>query len=223
MLALGVDTTTAWCSLGLRRGQTPLGEVACARRSRQDDPLLPALDRLLEAAGTHKRELELIAVALGPGSFTGLRVGLSLAKGLSLGLGRPVVGVPSLPLLAARFDVPGTVCALVSDRDDRAYAAWFVDGEARGAPHVYGPEALARALQDEPDPVWLIGAMAAAVQRALGASRDVYRVSEAAGRPSGLAVARAGWQRYEQHGADDLASLEPLYGSPPAITRPRGD
>jgi len=78
MLTLGVDTATAWCSLGLRRDHTPLGEVACARRARRDDPLLPALERLLELAGIEKRELDLIAVALGPGSFTGLRVGLAM-------------------------------------------------------------------------------------------------------------------------------------------------
>lgn len=76
--------------LGLRRGEG---------RARHGDTLLPLVLGALEDARLDKRELELLVVGLGPGSFTGLRVGVSLAKGLALGLGCPMVGVPSAEAL----------------------------------------------------------------------------------------------------------------------------
>ncbi|MCI0342818.1 MAG: tRNA (adenosine(37)-N6)-threonylcarbamoyltransferase complex dimerization subunit type 1 TsaB [Planctomycetales bacterium] len=89
----------------------------------------PAAERLLRECGWRASDLDLLAVGLGPGSFTGVRVGIAFVKGLALGTGRPVVGVPSLEALArnAPADAPA-VATLVDARWGEAYLAVFRRG-----------------------------------------------------------------------------------------------
>lgn len=98
---LGIDTSGAAGGLALleREGEA-LVERALEAGVRGSRALLPALDLLLREAGARREELAAIGTAVGPGTFTGLRVGLSTAKGLSLGLGLPLYGVSSLEALA---------------------------------------------------------------------------------------------------------------------------
>lgn len=226
MLTLGLDTATAWGSVGLWH-EKPLAEVAWVRTPRQDDFLLSSLDHALRTSGLKRSALELVAVALGPGSFTSLRVGVCLAKGLALGLGVPLVGVPLLPLYAQRFREEGhTLCALISDRKDRAYAAWFVDGKPQGPVTVLNPETLTSALQTVERPVVLVGPGAKALYRGLSEREGVFLACDATCRPSGVEVAEAGLNKFFERGADDTATLEPLYSAVPAISAPptnRGD
>ncbi len=216
MLVLGVDTGTRWGSFGLDRNG-PLAEAACGRLARGRDPLLPLLPALLDAADAALDELRLVAVATGPGSFTSLRVGVSLAKGMALGLGLPLVGVPSLPLIAARLaGWPGTVCALVSDHPGRAYAALRPPQGALGEPRALDVGALAEVLRKAQPPVALVGPGAEALAQRMDV-KDVWPADAALNRPSGLAVARGGLAAFNQRGADDLDALEPLYVAPPAV------
>lgn len=215
MLVLGLDTVSQWSSIGLFQ-QSPLGEIGCKRLPRQEDPLLPALNHLLDVTGVEKRQIDLIAVALGPGSFTGLRVGLALAKGLALGLGRPLVGVPSLPLYAGRYrGWPGTVCSLVSDRADRAYAAFQEPGRALGAACLLSASQLQQALRAATAPVLVTGVPGEALGALLCEIEGVHLLAESAA--SGLRVAQSGLELYGRKGADDLASVEPLYVVQPVL------
>ncbi|ADU50392.1 peptidase M22 glycoprotease [Thermaerobacter marianensis DSM 12885] len=92
---LGIDTSGPRCGVALLKDGEPAGaeELAAPGTNRA---LMPAVDRLCRRAGIGPRQLDGIAVALGPGSFTGLRIGLAAAKGLALGLGRPLAGVGTL-------------------------------------------------------------------------------------------------------------------------------
>jgi tRNA threonylcarbamoyladenosine biosynthesis protein TsaB len=173
---------------------------------------------LLEGARVQKSELELIAIALGPGSFTSLRVGVSLAKGLALGLKIPVVGVPSLPLLASRVrGWPGTVCALISDRANHAYVAWYEGDRLRGETAVLDVATLQAQLQSVKLPVLLMGLGAAQLCARLEGCEGVCLPATALCQPSGLEVAQAGQKKFAEQGADDLATLEPQYSAAPAI------
>jgi tRNA threonylcarbamoyladenosine biosynthesis protein TsaB len=96
MLILAFDTATDVATSALVSD----GEVLGERMSRAVT-LLEDLDALLRQAGTHTREVEALAVGIGPGSFTGVRIGLSTARGLALALGVPVAGVSTLDALAA--------------------------------------------------------------------------------------------------------------------------
>ena len=88
--------------------------------------LLPLIDEVLAAGGVALRALDLLAVSIGPGSFTGLRIGLSVAKGLALATGLPVVGVPTLAAYADTAGPrPGLVCPVLDARKGEVYAAAF--------------------------------------------------------------------------------------------------
>ena len=107
MLILAFDTATDVATSALVSGGEVLGE-----RTSRAVTVLEDVDALLRQAGAHTRELEGIAVGIGPGSFTGVRIGLATARGLALALGVPVAGVSTLDALAAGADVP-------PDQDER--------------------------------------------------------------------------------------------------------
>jgi tRNA threonylcarbamoyladenosine biosynthesis protein TsaB len=102
MLILAFDTATDVATSALVSDGEVLGE-----RTSRAVTVLEDIDALLRQAGAHTRELEGIAVGIGPGSFTGIRIGLATARGLALALGVPVAGVSTLDALAA--GAPGAV------------------------------------------------------------------------------------------------------------------
>jgi tRNA threonylcarbamoyladenosine biosynthesis protein TsaB len=102
VLVLAVDTTTPRASVALVDAEAVLGEVRWISES-HSERLMPAIAFLMSGQSVSPRELDGFAVATGPGSFTGLRVGLSTVQGLALAAGRPSVGVSSLDVLAAKI------------------------------------------------------------------------------------------------------------------------
>jgi tRNA threonylcarbamoyladenosine biosynthesis protein TsaB len=167
MLILALDTTTQTASVALYDPTaTPsLRAVRSERVTTHSDRLLALIDELFVSLGARPSDLAAVACASGPGSFTGLRIGLSTAKGLCLALGCPLVLVPSLEALAARGQ--GRVWALLDAHKGELYAAEYdVDAGgpiARGEEAVLTPEAveelLARARQEGASamPIGLIG------------------------------------------------------------------
>lgn len=135
MLVLGIDTAARVGSLGLVRGRDVLGsetivEDAAGAGAEHSAELGPALDRLLEHCGVELGDLGGIGVGLGPGSYTGLRVGVAFAKGLEFGLRVPLVGVPSFEAIAyacRELDdaARATICALVDAKMGGIYAGLY--------------------------------------------------------------------------------------------------
>ncbi|HZD87389.1 MAG TPA: tRNA (adenosine(37)-N6)-threonylcarbamoyltransferase complex dimerization subunit type 1 TsaB [Gaiellaceae bacterium] len=121
MLTLAFDTATADATSAL----VDADEVLAERHSRAQT-LLEDVDALLRQAGAHPRDLDLLAVGLGPGSFTGTRIGLAVARGLALSLDLPGAGVSTLAALAA--GAPGAVPVVDAKRRE-VFA--LVDGEPR--------------------------------------------------------------------------------------------
>lgn len=101
MNVLAFDTTTSACSAAVCRR----GEARAARQIQMErghaEALVPLLDEMLEESGLAYGDLNIIAVTCGPGAFTGIRIGLAAARGLSLALGIPAIGVGTLPAMAA--------------------------------------------------------------------------------------------------------------------------
>ena len=104
-----------------------IGSLEHERPNSHAEQLLPLLERLLAEAGWAKSSLDRLGVGVGPGSFTGLRVGIALAEGLSVGLDRPLLGVGSLWAMAfgALSQGPGPCCALLDARRDELFAAVY--------------------------------------------------------------------------------------------------
>jgi tRNA threonylcarbamoyladenosine biosynthesis protein TsaB len=111
LLTLAFDTATAAATAALVRDGRPLGECVTSTRS-----LLADVDGLLNEAGADPRDLDGIAVGIGPGSFTGIRIGLAATRGLALALGVRVAGVSTLDALAA--GAPGAVPVIDAKRSE---------------------------------------------------------------------------------------------------------
>jgi tRNA threonylcarbamoyladenosine biosynthesis protein TsaB len=126
MLVLGIETTTTQGGVALLGDDGLVSEYTLNVAITHSERLLPALDRMLQDAGLDLQHVDGLAVGIGPGSFTGLRIGLSTVKGLAYATGLPVVGVPSLEALA--WSVPAArwqVCPVLDARKQEVYAALF--------------------------------------------------------------------------------------------------
>ncbi|MBI3802294.1 MAG: tRNA (adenosine(37)-N6)-threonylcarbamoyltransferase complex dimerization subunit type 1 TsaB [Nitrospirae bacterium] len=103
MKVLAIETATLAGGVALMEEGGLIAEYRLHVEIRHSERLLTAIDRLLVDSGTTLSDLDAIAISIGPGSFTGLRVGLSTAKGLAMGSGKPLVAVPTLEAMAALF------------------------------------------------------------------------------------------------------------------------
>jgi len=139
---LGIETSTSQTSVALlENGQLVLAR-AHLRPKQSAERLLPLIAELLAEAGWPRASLDRIGVSVGPGSFTGLRVGMACAQGLSLGLGIPLLGVTSLQAMARAVPdaIPGLRCAILDARRGEVFAAAHQPGP--GAVQVLAPAAL---------------------------------------------------------------------------------
>src|SRR5687768_4157928 len=100
-MLLVVDTSTAQVGLGLYDGAQVLGEMTWTTRQHHTTELAPALAELLARSNNPMESISALGVAIGPGSFTSLRVGLSFVKGVALARSLPVIGIPTLDIIAA--------------------------------------------------------------------------------------------------------------------------
>jgi len=132
VIVLAVDTTSERESVALVEGGEVRGEVRLRTSDGHSQRLLPAIEFLLRASGLRAAEVEGFAVAVGPGSFTGLRVGLSTVQGLALAAGRSCLGISTLDLLAAEAagEAPTVVAVVDGARTDQVFAALY-DVQAR--------------------------------------------------------------------------------------------
>jgi len=153
-LLLAVETATRVMSVALLDGERVVAEIAGDDERVHSERLLPAIDRLLELAGVSLAEVGAFAVSIGPGSFTGLRIGLATLKAFALDEARPVAPVSTLAALcAAAAGARGPVVALLDARRGEVYAAAVAragDVEPTLLPDsVFTPEELAVALPPE--------------------------------------------------------------------------
>jgi tRNA threonylcarbamoyladenosine biosynthesis protein TsaB len=139
---LGIETSTTQASVALLEGGKVVLERSSARPKQSAERLLPLIAELLGEAGWERSSLDRLAVSVGPGSFTGLRVGIACAQGLSLGLGVPLVGVGSLRAMARAVpdDLPGVRCAVLDARRGEVFVAAYATGPR--AAEVLPPVAL---------------------------------------------------------------------------------
>ncbi|MCF8065028.1 MAG: tRNA (adenosine(37)-N6)-threonylcarbamoyltransferase complex dimerization subunit type 1 TsaB [Desulfarculaceae bacterium] len=131
-MILALDTSLAAGGVALADGSRVLAQAMLKPGPGDSRRLLPAIQKIMTQAGASRSDLTGLAVTIGPGFFTGLRVALATAQGLALGLNLPVAGVSSLRLLAANAPAGRrTVWALADARREMLYAACFAqDGEA---------------------------------------------------------------------------------------------
>lgn len=222
-MILAIDTATRMASLALYNSDGVLAETTWRSRENHTVELTAQIVRLLELAGMDKSELRAVGVALGPGSFTGLRVGMSVAKGLAFGSQIPLLGVPTLDAMAhahAWQSLPvWTVLAAGRGRYSVArYAAKrgvakrvgdYVLVDAAGLADLVCREGAA----DTPARAFFCGDVDAALARLLAerlGTRATF-ASPAQNARRAAFVAELAWSRFQRGESDDTASLAPMY------------
>lgn len=145
-MLLALDTSSPAVTVAVHDGRTVLAERTVVDARRHTELVAPSVVEVLEAAGCDRRDLDAIAVGIGPGPFTGLRIGLVTARTLGAALDISVHGVCSLDIIAAEAAVPGESVVVTDARRKEVYLAEYTGGRRTAGPVVDYPAALASDL-----------------------------------------------------------------------------
>lgn len=218
MRILALETSTLTGGVALLDGDCLLAEYTLSIRTTHSERLMAAVDRLLNDSGWGVETLEGVAVSIGPGSFTGLRIGVSTAKGLGMALGIPLVGVPTLDALAALLPhASDPVCPILDAKKGELYTSLFHwDGGRMVRDWEYlalTPEDLCSRLSGSVIFVGDgVGAFGDLLRRALGVRAKLAPPGRRL--PSAACVAQLGHDRLLSGETVEPARLTPLYIRP---------
>jgi tRNA threonylcarbamoyladenosine biosynthesis protein TsaB len=223
-MLLAVDCSTQQVGLALYNGSRVVGEMSWHSSNRHTVVLSTSIESLMRRCGVENGDLEALAVATGPGSFTSLRIGLAVIKGMSLSLRLPVVGVPTLDFLAASqpqlIGLP-MIAMLRAGRGRFALRRYqIVNGgwQSEDDIAVMDMDELAQVLAE---PVWVVGELNGDERREIEKKyKRVKLASPADSIRRSAYLAEIAWKRWKSGQVDDVASLAPIYlhfaGSVPA-------
>lgn len=214
-MLLAVDTSTTQVGLALYDGPQGqvIGEYAWRSSRRHTVELAPAISHLLTRCGFTMEDVGALGVALGPGSFTSLRVGLSLVKGLALARHLPLIGIPTLDILAAPQPASKhPLIAVIQAGRGRLAAGWYRSSkngwQAKGPARVVTVEAL---LDELESPSIVCGELTSQERQRLSEKADVHLASPAQSIRRPAVLAELAWTRWQEGKVDDEAALAPIY------------
>ncbi|HSB00737.1 MAG TPA: tRNA (adenosine(37)-N6)-threonylcarbamoyltransferase complex dimerization subunit type 1 TsaB [Anaerolineales bacterium] len=212
-MLLAVDTSTAQVGLALYDGSQVISEYAWRSSQRHTVELAPAVSELLMRCGLTMEHVQALGVALGPGSFTSLRVGLSLVKGLALARHLPLIGIPTLDVLAATQPLSRFPLAVAIQAGRGRFAlGWYRRSkngwQARGPARVVTVEMLAEEVQS---PVIVCGEFSSAERQSLSEKPEIQLASPAQSVRRPAILAELAWKRWQKDDVDDDATLAPIY------------
>ena len=219
-MILAIDTATRWLGLALHDGKTIITEEGWRSVNTQTIDLAPAVATILACSGITAANLKAIAIAIGPGSYTGLRVGLGLAKGMALAYQTPLIGIPTLDIVAASFcELPGDLIVTAEAGRTRILVGRFQWTKRYGWQTDERPElttwaALLDAQQSE---ATFAGEITEEAGKAIRNSGKPFTLAPPAAcvRRAGY-LAELGWRHWRKKKIDNPAALVPDYLREPA-------
>jgi len=213
-MLLAVDTSTAQVGLALYDGAQVNGEFAWRSSQRHTVELAPAIADLLTRCGLRIEDVRVLGIALGPGSFTSLRVGLALVKGLALARRLPLIGIPTLDILAAAQPSSRLplVAAIQAGRS-RLAVGWYKSSksgwQAKGPARVVTVDAL---IDEIEGPSIVCGELTSDERQRFERKKvNVHLASPAQSVRRPALLAELAWARWQDGKVDDEASLAPIY------------
>ncbi|MBD3385015.1 tRNA (adenosine(37)-N6)-threonylcarbamoyltransferase complex dimerization subunit type 1 TsaB [candidate division KSB1 bacterium] len=204
---LGVDTATRVCGVALSDGPELVAESRLNLKNVHQRKIIGMIDRLLKESEITLKDLSGMAISIGPGSFTGLRIGLAVIKGLLLTHSVPLAAVPTLEALAAQARIKeGLICPLLRARTDTVYAALYERKQNKDtlvkAPEVMPVQALTQFI---PGSAYLTGDLCALE------IKFVHFNTLAKTLASAYTIARLGYYRIQNRQTVDGRIIEPAY------------
>ncbi|MBL7959634.1 tRNA (adenosine(37)-N6)-threonylcarbamoyltransferase complex dimerization subunit type 1 TsaB [bacterium] len=215
MIILGIDTSSAVCGIALSEAVSdklkPIAQIGPNIPNTHSEKIMPLLDDLLKTTGVEKKSINAIAISIGPGSFTGLRIGLSTAKGLALGLNIPIVSVPSLDVIAekVRF-IDKTLHIATSSRKDEFYYCSYKQGRRISDYTVLTTMEIINKI--EPETVLISDKTEAIINQIPEKTREkVMVMSKEFSYPDVFFVTVLGHRKILNRQMDTLSALVPMY------------
>ena len=215
MKILGIDTATMVASLGLIEDKKVLAEVRFDVKVTYSEVLLSWIDYLLKSLNLKISDIDGFAISIGPGSFTGLRIGLATVKGLAFATGKPIAAVPTLDALASlSLYSKYPIVPILDAKKKEAYAAVYdtKNGKLkRLSPYMaLKPENLVKRI---PKQVIFLGPGVEVFKKDLEKlmGKKAHFIEGEKPLPSGAAVAFLGHEKLKKGQKDDLTFLVPLY------------
>lgn len=213
-MLLAVDTSTRTIGVALYDGVQVLSEMVWVSDLYHTVELAPTVQSLMDRAGVNSNDLNVVAVATGPGSFTGLRIGLAFAKGMALAKHLEIIGVPTLDILAASQPVNKMpMAAVLHAGRGRLAVQWYKNSSNSWKPvkgvQVQTSKDLAAQINK---PTIVCGELTAEEQRIFRRKRKnviLHSPAQCLRRPSFLA--ELGWKRWRKGESDDPAVISPIY------------
>lgn len=221
-MILGIDTATRWTGIALHDGAQVVTELGWKAINTQTIELAPTVQTFLRKAAITAADLTAIAVAIGPGSYTGLRVGLGFAKGMALAYQLPLIGVPTLDIVASSFGRAEDDLWVAAEAGRRRVCIgryqWQRGWQPIGEPDI---ESWRDVLERLEAPVTFAGEISVEARKQIRQANRAHRVvSGAAGVRRAGYLTEIGWRRYRHAEIDSAASLVPIYLRDPAGARP---
>jgi tRNA threonylcarbamoyladenosine biosynthesis protein TsaB len=217
MLVVGIETSTPQASVAIGSEQGVVASALVSRGASYNEFILPSIRFCLDQSGLEYRSLGGVAVSLGPGLFTGMRVGVATAKALAQALSVPIVGMASLDLVAyeVRY-TPKTICTVLDARRNEVFYAFYRSspgGIQRMSEYALGrPEQLAIGIGSRPEEVLMVGNGALLYREIfedLSTGVEIGTMSHAF--PDARALVELSLPRMYAENFDSLYEMKPLY------------
>ena len=229
MKILALDSTENIAAVAITDGKKLIGSTVINAGKSHSELLLPAIESLMRAAGLDYSEIDLFACSSGPGSFTGVRIGVSTVKGLAFGYNKPCIGVSATEALAYNFiDFNGIICPSMDARRSQLYNALFRSENGvvtRLTPDRTIPATeLASELSSYSEPIYINGGGEHIIRKASEGNLNIMPTSEILKHQNGYSVALCALELYENSENKDVftdLALQPTYLRPSQAERMR--
>ena len=218
MKILGIDTSTKFCNLGLIEDEDILIEYTInGLKKKHSSILVPAIKDLLRTIDLKMEGINGIAVSIGPGSFTGLRIGLGVAKGLSYTCSLPLLGIPTLDAMALPLkEIPYLICPILESKKDEIYDVVFRGGDSLYRIMDYKCEDI-QSLLDRLSPlkekiIFLgdgVKKYRGIIKEKIG--KDALFVDSQLNLPVATSIAFLGLNKLQKGEEDDISTITPFY------------
>ena len=215
---MGIDTSTKFCNLSLIEDEDIIVEHAINdSRKKHSSILVPTIKDLLKTIDLKIEEINGIAVSIGPGSFTGLRIGLCVAKGLCYTRSLPLLGIPTLDAMAFPLkEIPYLICPVLESKKDEIYDVVFRGGESLQRIMDYKCEdiqsLLARLSPLKEKKIFLgdgIKNYRDIIKEKIG--KDALFIDSQLNLPVATSIAFLGLNKIKKGEEDDISTLSPFY------------